>query len=61
MKSYTMSIRGRTEIRSLDELKTLLDQAIEVENYELCSLIKQVIDNYDELVREQKIKLNFFN
>jgi len=57
MKSYTMRLRGRTEIRSLDELKTLLDQAIEVENYELCSLIKQVIDNYDELVKKQKIKL----
>lgn len=54
MKSYTINLEEKTEIRTLDELNTLLDYMIEIENYELCSVIKEVIDNYDELVKEIK-------
>lgn len=54
MKSYIVNIPGKSRIRTLDELNKLLDYSIENENYELCSLIKKAIDNYDELV----LKLN---
>ena len=47
MKSYIVNLEGKNEIRSIDELNTMLNYAIENENYELCSLIKEVIDNYD--------------
>ena len=50
MKSYIVNLEWKNEIRSIDELNTMLNYAIENENYELCSLIKKVIDNYDELV-----------
>ena len=56
MKSYIVNLERKNEIRSIDELNTMLNYAIENENYELCSLIKEVIDNYDELVN--KIKTN---
>lgn len=48
--SYTVNIEGKNEIRTLDELYIMLDIMIENENYELCSIIKGVIDNYDKLV-----------
>ena len=54
MKSYIVNLPEKTGIRTLDELNTMLDFMIENENYELCSVIKQVIDNYDELVNELK-------
>jgi DNA-directed RNA polymerase subunit L len=54
MKSFVVNIEGKSEIRTLDELNTMLDFMIENENYELCSVIKRVIDNYDELVNELK-------
>ena len=52
MKSYIVNLEGKSEIRTLDELNTMLDYMIENENYELCSVIKEVIDNYDELVNK---------
>lgn len=54
MKSYIINLEGKNEIRSIDELNTMLNYMIENENYELCSLIKEVIDNYDELVNKLK-------
>ena len=54
MKSFVVNIEGKSGIRTLDELNTMLDFMIENENYELCSVIKRVIDNYDELVNELK-------
>jgi hypothetical protein len=54
MKSYIVNLEGNSEIRTLDELNTMLDYMIENENYELCSVIKEVIDNYDELVNKLK-------
>ena len=56
MKSYIVNLEGKNEIRSIDELNTMLNYAIENENYELCLLIKEVIDNYDELVNKIKSK-----
>jgi hypothetical protein len=47
MKSYIINLEEKSEIRTLDELNTMLDYMIENENYELCSLIKEVIDNYE--------------
>ena len=68
MKSYITNLEGKSEIRTLDELNTMLDYMIENENYELCSVIKRVIDDYDELmiatnltftnVKQKLIKLN---
>ena len=52
MKSYVINLEGKNEIRTLDELKTMLNYMIENENYELCSVIKEAIDNYDELVKQ---------
>ena len=54
MKSYIINLDGKTGICSIDELNTMLDYMIENENYELCSVIKEVIDNYDEVVNEIK-------
>jgi len=54
MKSYIVNLEGKTGVRSIDELNTMLDYMIENENYELCSVIKEVIDNYDELVNKLK-------
>lgn len=54
MKSYIVNLEGKNEIRSIHELNTMLNYMIENENYELCSLIKEVIDNYDELVNKLK-------
>ncbi len=54
MKSFVVNLEAKSGIRTLDELNTMLDFMIENENYELCSVIKQVIDNYDELVNELK-------
>jgi hypothetical protein len=51
MKSYIVNLDGKTGIRSIDELNTMLEYMIQEENYELCSVIKKVIDNYDELVK----------
>ena len=51
MKPYIVNLIGKNEIRSLDELNSLLQYMIEVENYEICSQIKEVIDNYDDLVK----------
>jgi hypothetical protein len=50
MKSYIVNLEGKTGIRSLDELHNMLNYMIEIENYELCSVIKEAIDNYDELI-----------
>ena len=52
MKSYVINLEGKNENRTLDELKTMLNYMIENENYELCSVIKEAIDNYDELVKQ---------
>ena len=52
MKSYVINLEGKNEIRTIDELKTMLNYMIENENYELCSVIKEAIDNYDELVKQ---------
>ena len=52
MKSYVINLEVKNEIRTLDELKTMLNYMIENENYELCSVIKEAIDNYDELVKQ---------
>lgn len=52
MKSYVINLEGKNEIRTLDELNTMLNYMIENENYELCSVIKEAIDNYDELVKQ---------
>ena len=52
MKSYVINLEGKNEIRTLDELKTMLNYMIENENYELGSVIKEAIDNYDELVKQ---------
>lgn len=54
MKSYIINVEGRTETRSIAELNTLLEFMIEIEEYELCSAISQVIENYDELVKHHK-------
>lgn len=54
MKSYIVNLEGKSGIRSISELNTMLNYMIENENYELCSLIKEVIDNYDELVNKLK-------
>jgi hypothetical protein len=50
MKSYIVNLPEKTEIRTLDELNRILEYMIEVENYEMCSEIKKVIDNYDDLL-----------
>jgi hypothetical protein len=50
MKSYIVNLEVKTGIRSLDELHNMLNYMIEIENYELCSVIKEAIDNYDELI-----------
>lgn len=52
MKSYTINLKEKTEIRSLNELKTMLNYMIQNEEYELCSVIKKTIDNYDEIINE---------
>jgi hypothetical protein len=49
MKSYIINIPEKTEIRTLEELNKILNYMIEIENYEMCSKIKKVIDNYDDL------------
>ena len=54
MKSYIVNLPEKNEIRTLDELNRMLEYMIEVENYEMCSEIKRVIDNYDDLVNELK-------
>jgi hypothetical protein len=54
MKSFVVNLEAKSGIRTLDELNTMLDFMIENENYELCSVIKQIIDNYDDLVNELK-------
>ena len=54
MKSFVVNLEEKSGIRTLDELNTMLDFMIENENYEICSVIKRVIDNYDELVNELK-------
>lgn len=52
MKSYVINLKGKNETRTLNELKNMLNYMIENENYELCSVIKEAIDNYDELVKQ---------
>ncbi len=52
---YEVKLEGRTRIRTLDELKHLLNHCIENENYEQCSVIKYAIDNYQSLIKEMKI------
>ena len=54
MKSYIVNLPEKNEIRTLDELNRMLEYMIEVENYEMCSEIKRLIDNYDDLVNELK-------
>jgi hypothetical protein len=54
MKSFVVNLEEKSGIRTLDELNTMLDFMIENENYEICSVIKEVIDNYDELVNKLK-------
>ena len=54
MKLYIVNLPEKNEIRTLDELNRMLEYMIEVENYEMCSEIKRVIDNYDDLVNELK-------
>ena len=49
-----ISLKGSTSIRTLDELKELMDVMISYEEYEICSTIKFAINNYDKEV--QKIK-----
>ena len=49
-----ISLKGSTSIRTLDELKELMDVMISYEEYEICSTIKFAINNYDTEV--QKIK-----
>jgi DNA-directed RNA polymerase subunit L len=45
-----IKLEGKTSVRTLDELKELMEVMIEHEKYELCSKIKYVIDNYNSLV-----------
>ena len=52
METRTIKLEGKTEFRSLDELKQLLNYMIEKEDYEQCVVIKFVIDNYDTLCQE---------
>ena len=52
MKSYVINLKGKNETRTLNELKNMLNYMIENENYELCSVIKEAIDNYDVLVKQ---------
>lgn len=54
MKSFTVNLEGKSEIRTLKELNTMLNYMIENENYEICSVIKEVIDNYDKLLNQLK-------
>jgi len=54
MKSFVVNLEEKSGFRTLDVLNTMLDLMIENENYEICSVIKRVIDNYDELVYELK-------
>ena len=54
MKSFVVNLEAKSGIRTLDELNRMLEYMIEVENYEMCSEIKRVIDNYDDLVNELK-------
>ena len=50
MKSYVINLKGKNEIRTIDELKTMLNYMIENENYELCSvIIKITMTNYKQL------------
>jgi len=58
MKSYIVNLEGRAEIRTIDELKQLLEYMIENENYEQCSVIKYAIDNYDELYNKYNLIKN---
>lgn len=48
MKSYTINLPGKTRLRTLDELNELLELSVKEENYELCLVIKEAIDNYDK-------------
>jgi hypothetical protein len=50
MKSYIVNLPEKNEIRTLDELNRMLEYMIGVENYEMCSEIKKVIDNYNDLL-----------
>lgn len=54
INSTFISLKGSTSIRTLDELKELMDIMISYEKYEICSTIKFAIDNYDKEV--QRIK-----
>ena len=55
MKPYILSLKGSTEIRTLDELKQLLTAMIENQNFEQCIIVKHAIDNYDEL-KQKKLR-----
>jgi hypothetical protein len=61
MKSYIVNLPEKTEIRTLDELNRMLEYMIEVENYEMCSEIKKVIDNYDDLVTQNMTFYTLFD
>ena len=52
MKSYVVTLPGKTKLRTKQELIRLLKQSEDSEYYELCAIIKETIDNYDELVKE---------
>jgi hypothetical protein len=39
----------------MDELNRMLEYMIEIENYEMCSKIKWVIDNYDNLIHDKEL------
>ena len=53
---YALKLEGGTKVRTIDELNQLLNYMIEIEEYELCSKIKYIIDNYDELLEVPLVK-----
>ena len=46
MKSYIVNLEGKTGVRSIDELNTMLDYMIENENYELCTNCSKLVNNF---------------
>ena len=52
MKPYIIKLKAETKIRTVEELKQLLEHMAEAEKYEICSRIKFAIDNYNELIKK---------
>ena len=50
-----ISLEGSTKVRTLDELKELMKTMISYEEYEICSIIRDAIGNYNELVNQYEL------